>query len=140
LRPFSDCARFHHLPERARLRLEQWSLGGYFDGLIYLSDFQGDVNSQSAFDLHDNRLARELLEAGLLPLQLIAAGQNVDNRIIARRLGLYATRFSGIEVRQSDAGVAHYSAAGIDYGSGDRSVYVLAQAYARRKGQNEYSR
>ena len=128
-------SRFDDLPERARFRLEQGASAAYLDGLGYLADFQGDVNAQSAFDLHDDRLAHEFLKAGLFTLQPVAAGQNIHERVIARCVGLYVTRFRSIQIRQSDIGVGNDSAAGIGDGSGDSSVYVLAPAGTGRERQ-----
>ncbi len=83
---------------------------------------------------------RKLLKAGLFPLQLVAAGQNIHERIVAGRVGFYGALFSVILVRQRDRRVGNCSAAAIRNDTSNRSVHILAPPGRRRERQNHYSR
>ena len=128
---------FHHLPQRVRFRLEQRRLAGHLDSLGLRSNWQRDIHSQPAFDLHQDWLAHKLLEAGLFSLQLVAAGQDIHERVVAGRVGFYAALLSGIQIRQCDYRVGNGSSTCIRNRSGDGAIDVLAPARRRRERQND---
>src|SRR6266404_688136 len=92
----SDRPLFDHLPQRGRFGLEQRHLGSHLDSLGLRPNWQRDIHSQPAFDLHHDGLTHKLLKAGLFALQLVAAGQNIHERVVAGRVGFYAALLSGI--------------------------------------------
>ena len=127
------------MPERTGFRLEVGHFAGDLDSLGLRSDLQRHIHSNAAFDLDHDRLAHKLLKAGLFPLQLVAAGQEVHEGKVARRVRLYVVLFCFIHIRQCDAGIANCSAAGVRDGTGNGSVHVLAQRGPRREHQNQKS-
>ena len=122
---FEHAALVHHLAERGVGGGEEGRGAGDFDLLGDVADFHLHIHFDVVVDADLHVLAHEFLEAGSLGGDIVEAGEQEWQGIVAGLVGLSGYRHTSGDVGGLDFGGWHYGAAGIGDAAQNRTTRFL---------------